>query len=145
MRQCRVVIFAGTLRIEAQIELVLPAKLEARLRECVVPKLSTRPALSQVRGMRGDLVADNAFTNIVLIWETEVFLRSDVAEHRGPIPADLCCADGAGDVIVARGDVGDERSQCVERRLKAVSQLLIHIFPNELHRYVTGPFDHYLH
>ena len=46
-----VVIFAGTLRIEAQIELVLPAKFEARLRERIVPNLRARPALGKVRGM----------------------------------------------------------------------------------------------
>src|SRR2546426_4001282 len=145
MRQCFVVIFARTLRIEAQIKLVLPAKLEARLRERIVPKLRPRPSLRQVHGVRSDFVADDACTDVLFIWKTEVLLGSDVAEHRGPVPADLCRADRAGDVIVARSDVGDERTQCVEGRVEAMSQFLIHIFPNELHRYMTGTFDHYLH
>src|SRR3546814_2032598 len=51
----------------------------------------------------------------------------DVAEHRGAEPADHRGADGAGDVVVAGGDVGGERPQGVEGRLTAGFELLVHV------------------
>src|SRR5205814_544688 len=55
-RQGLVVELAGRLRIEREVELVLPAKLEACLRERIVPRARARMALREVGGVRGDLV-----------------------------------------------------------------------------------------
>jgi len=69
---------------------------------------------------------------------------SYVAEHRSPVPANLCRVNRAGDVIVTGSDVGHERPQRVERCFEALPQLFVHVFADALHRYVTGAFDHYL-
>ena len=47
-------------------------------------------------------------------------------------------------MIVARGDVGGERPEGVERRLAAGGELLIHVLLDLVHRHVAGPFDHHL-
>ena len=39
--------------------------------------------------MGGDFVADDARADILFIGQTKVFLGRHVAEHRGPVPADL--------------------------------------------------------
>src|SRR3989454_909868 len=49
-----VVELARRLRIEREVELVLPAELEARLRERVVPLACARVALREIRGVGGD-------------------------------------------------------------------------------------------
>ena len=71
-----------------------------------------------------------------------MLLRRHVAEHGAAVPADLCRADGGGDVIVARGDVGGERPQGVERRFLADLELLVHVLLDELHGHVAGSLDH---
>src|SRR5260370_30340605 len=138
-------IFACPLGIEAQIKLIVPTKFEARLRERVVPKLRPRPTLCQIGRMRGNFVTDDARTNILFIRKTKVFFGSDIAEHGCPVPSNLSSTDRARDVIVAGGDIGDERPQGVEGSLETVPKLFVHIFLDALHRYVTGTFDHHLY
>ena len=73
-----------------------------------------------------------------------MLLGRDIAQHRRAVPADHRGADGAGDMIVARRDVGRERSQRIERRLLAVPQLQVHVLFDELHRDMARSFDHHL-
>jgi hypothetical protein len=54
-------------------------------------------------------------------------------------------ADGAGDVVVARSDVGGQRAQGVERRLLAQPFLQRHVFGDLVHRDMPWAFDHHLH
>src|SRR5260370_28871389 len=138
-------IFACPLGIKAQIRLIVPTKFEARLRQRVVPKLRPRPTLCQIGRMRSNFVTDDARTNIFFIWKTKVFLGSDIAEHRCPIPPNLGSTDPARDVIVTGGDVGDERAQRVEGSLKTVPKLFVRILLDTLHRYGTGTFNHHLY
>ena len=56
--------------------------------------------------MSGYFVGNNAVAYIVAVRQAEVFLRGDVAEHGCAVPADHSRTDGAGDVVIARGDVG---------------------------------------
>jgi len=107
------VILARTLGIEAQIKLIVPTKFEARLRQRIVPKLRPRPTLGQIGRMRCDFVSDDARTNILFIRKTKVFFGSYIAEHRSTVPSNLGRTNRARDVIVAGGDVGDERPQSV--------------------------------
>ena len=73
-----------------------------------------------------------------------MLLRRHVAEQRRAEPADHRRADAAGDVVVARRDVGDERPERVERRLAAFLELLVHVDLDLVHRHVAGAFDHHL-
>src|ERR1700761_605593 len=101
--QSFIVKLTSTVGIKAQVELVLPTELETCLGESIVPNLCSGQSLGQICRMRGDFVANDACTDILSIWKTEVLLRSNVAEHRSSIPADRCSTNRAGDVIVAGG------------------------------------------
>src|SRR6266540_4511706 len=58
---------ARRLRVEREVELVLPAELEARPRERVVPLARPRMALRDVGGVGGDLVGDDAVLDVLLV------------------------------------------------------------------------------
>ena len=129
----------------AEVELVLPAELEAGLAQRVVAVLGAGVALGQVGGVGGDLVGDDAVLDVLLVRQAQVLLGRDVAEHGAAVPADHGRADGAGDVVVAGGDVGGQRAERVERRLVAPLQLLGHVLLDQVHGDVAGAFVHHLH
>ena len=82
--------------------------------------------------------------DVVAVGQPEMLLRRHVAEQRGAEPADHRRADAAGDVVVARRDVGDQRPERVERRLAAFLELLVHVDLDLVHRHVAGALDHHL-
>ena len=69
--------------------------------------------------MGRNLVGHDAVLDVVLVRQAEVFLGGDVAEHRRAVPADHRRADGAGDVVIAGGDVRGQRAKGVEGRFLA--------------------------
>ena len=74
-----------------------------------------------------------------------MFFRRDVAEHGGAVPSDHGCADGAGDVVVAGSDVGDEWAERIERRFVAQLVFFFHLQLDLVEGNVAGAFDHDLH
>ncbi len=143
--QSLVVEGARPVRVQPQVELVLPAEFEARLGNGVVAQLGAGHALAQVRRVGGDLVGDDAFLDVVPVGQAQVLLGRHVAEHGGAVPADHGGADGAADVVVARGNIQGQRAQGIERRLVAMLDLLVHVFLDHVHGHMAGAFDHYLH
>ena len=101
-------------------------------------------AFGEVGGMGGDLVGDHAVLDVVAVRQAEMLLRRDVAEHGGAEPADHGGADGRGDVVIARRDIGDQRPKRVERRLAAFLELLVDIDLDLVQRHMAGAFDHHL-
>ncbi len=75
-------------RIHRQVELILPAEVETRLRQRIVPHTGFGVALGQVGCVGRDLVGNHAGLHIVPVREAEVFFRRDVAQHRRAVPAD---------------------------------------------------------
>ena len=73
-----------------------------------------------------------------------MLLGGDVAEHARAVPAGQGRADGRGDVVVARRDVGHQRAEHVEGGLVALDRLLLHVHGDLVHRQVAGTFDHHL-
>ena len=144
-RQRLVVVRACRLRVQGQVELVLPAELEPRLGQRVVPRLRARVALGQVRRVRRDLVRDHAGLHVVAVGQAQVLLGRDVAEHRRAEHADHRRADRRGDVVVRRGDVRGQRAERVERRLVADLLLEVHVLLDLVHRHVARALDHHLH
>jgi len=133
---------AGAFGVEAEVELIFPAEFESCLAEGVVSDLRTGEAFGQVRAVGGDFVGDDAVAHVLFVGQAEVFFRGDVAEHGGAVPADVGGADGRGDVVVGRGDVGDQRAECIERCFKAVFQFFFHVDLDHLQGDVAGAFDH---
>ena len=102
-------------------------------------------ALGEIGGVGGELVGDDTFLDVVLVRQPQVFLGRHVAEHGRAVPADHRRADAAGDVVVARRDVGGQRPQGVERGFLAVFELQVHVLLDQVHRHVARPFDDGLH
>src|ERR1700679_1841917 len=69
----------------------------------------------------------------------------DVAEHGGAVPSDHGCADGAGDVVIARSYIGDQWAQGVERSFVAEFDFFFDLLSYFVHGDVAGAFDHDLH
>ena len=130
--------------IEAQVELVLPAKLETRFRQSIVANLRTRVTFCQICRMRSQLVGDDPLFHVVLVRQTKVLLRCHVAEHRCAEPPDHRSADTTGDVVVAGSNIGRQRPQGVERCLSARIELQIHVLLDHVHRHVARSLDHHL-
>ena len=142
LREGFVVVFAGGDGVEAEVELVFPAELEAGFGEGVVAVLGAGVAFGEVGGVGGEFVGDDSHLNVFFVGEAEVFLRRDVAEHGAAIPADHGGTDAAGDVVVAGGDVGGEGPEGVERGFVAPFELLGHVFLDHVHGDVAGAFVH---
>ena len=136
---------ARLLRVQTEVELVLPAELETRLGERIVAYLCTRVSLGKIGRMGSNLVGDNAFAHIVLVRQTEMLLGRHVAQHRRAVPANLCRTNGRGDVVIAGGYIHGQRTERIERRLVTIIQFLFHVFLDHLHRHMTGTLDHHLH
>src|SRR5450830_1290389 len=145
LRQGFVVIRACGVRVEAEVELVFPTELEARLAQRVIADLRAGMPFREIGSMRGDLVGDDPGLHVILVGQAQVFLGRDVAEHGATEPADHRRTDTGGDVVVARRDVRGQRAEGVERRLVAALQLLVHVLLDQLHRHMPRTFDHALH
>ena len=126
----------------AEIELIFPTKFETRLlmalsRYCAPDGLWP----NRRRGRR--FVGDDPSLTSFLFGNPRCF-RCDVSKHGAPHNRS-CRADRAGDVIVARRDVGGERPESVEWRFVTPLELFIHVLLDHVHRDMTGAFVHHLH
>ena len=83
----------------------------ARARQGVVAVAGAGAVPGEVGGVGRDLVGDHALADVFDLGQAQVLLGRHVAEHAGPVPAGQGRADGRGDVVVARGDVGHERAR----------------------------------
>ena len=138
-------IFAGPLGIQRQIKLPVPVEGVAGAAEFVVAVAGARAVAGDIGGVGGDLVGDQAVAHILRIGQAQVLLGGHVAEHRRAVPAGHRRADGAGDVVVAGGNVGHERTEHVEGRLGALLHLLAHVELDLIHRHVARTLHHHLH
>src|SRR4029077_4367707 len=80
LRQRLVVELLRLVRVEAEVELVLPAELETRFRQRVIADLRPRMSLGEVGGVRRDLVRHDAVLDVVLVRQAEMLLGRHVAE-----------------------------------------------------------------
>ena len=78
-----------------------------------------------VGGMGGYARGNDAFADIVDRRQAQMLGGRDIAEKVGAGHACDRAADGAGNMVVARRDVGNERSEHVERRV--VAQRFLHL------------------
>ena len=96
------------IRVEREIELILPAEFEACAGQRIVAVLRCRMPLRQIGRVSGYLVGNDALTHVVLVWQAEMLLGRDVAQHGGAEPTDHRRANCRGDVVVARRDVSGQ-------------------------------------
>src|SRR5579863_2151144 len=140
--QSLVVHRAGGLGIQRQRELFLPVKFVAGVAEGVVAVAGAGASAGDVGGVGGNFVGDDAVLHVFFVWQTQVLFRGNVAEHGSPVPSDHGGADGAGNVVIAGSDVGDQRSQGVERGFVAEFDFFFDLLLDLVHGDVAGAFGH---
>ncbi len=74
-----------------------------------------------------------------------MLLGRDIAQHGRAVPSNHRRADGRRDVVVARGDISNQRAQRVERGFVAKLDFFLDLLFDFVHRDVAGAFDHHLH
>src|SRR5690606_16208527 len=137
-----VVVGAGGVFVEGELEVLLPVEGGAGLGELVVPVAGAGDAEGDVGGVGGDLVGDAAFLDVALLGQAEVLLGCDVAEHGGAVVCDGGGADAGGDVVVAGEDVGDEGAEDVEGGAVAEAALEFGVELDLVEGDVAGALDH---
>ena len=95
--------------------------------------------------MRGDLRSDQAVAHILRIGQAQMLGGRDVAQEVGARGGSHGAADGGGDVVVARGDIGYEGAEHVERRVVAQALLQAHVRLDLVERHMAGTLHHDLH
>ena len=88
--------------VTAKIELIMRAK------ESGTPIISSMGAGNKLDALY-----------VVHVRQAEVFRRGDVAQEVCAVGSGDRAADGGGDVVIARCDVGDQRAEDIERRAVA--------------------------
>ena len=88
----RLEVFQCPLGIQAQVELVFPTELEPCSAQGVVAQRRAGVTFGQVGRMGGYLVGHDARADVLLVRESQMLLRRDVAEHGRPEPAYYACA-----------------------------------------------------
>ena len=101
------------------MELILPAELIARLTHSVVAVVCAWVSLGEVGRVGCELEGDDTLLDIVLVGQTQVLLAGHVAEHRSATPRNHSTTYGTGYVVIAWGNVSDQRTERVERRFVA--------------------------
>ena len=67
-----------------------------------------------------------------------------IAEEGGPVHGRHRPADGGGDVVIAGGDVGDQRPQHIEGGAHAEGLLHLHIGGHLVQGHMARPLHHHL-
>src|SRR5579863_4268723 len=130
--------------VERKLELFVPVEKETGIGESVVAVPRARAVACDVPGVGSDFVGDDSLLHVFRIRQAEMFFWRDIAKHGRAVHADHGRADGAGDVVVAGGDIGDERAERVKRRFVAELDFFFYLELDLIHRHVARAFDHYL-
>mmetsp|Transcript_2080 Transcript_2080/g.3616 ORF Transcript_2080/g.3616 Transcript_2080/m.3616 type:complete len:280 (-) Transcript_2080:999-1838(-) len=144
MRNGLVMHRSGRDRVQGQVELIVPAELESSLRQSIVPLLCPWVSFGQVGRMGSNAVRNDASLHILAIRQPQMLLGRHIAEHGSAHSTDVGRTDGAGNVVVARGNVCGQRPQGVEGCLVAPVELFPHVVRDLVQGHVSRSFVHYL-
>ena len=92
--------------------------------------------------MSGDAARDDARMDVLDRRQGQMLGRRDVAEEVRAGDGSERAADSCRDVVVARRDIRDERSEHVERRMAAEALLELHVRLDLVVRHVARSLDH---
>ena len=95
--------------------------------------------------MGRDLVGDAALLHIICFRQSQMFLGSDIAQHRSTVVAGGGGAYAGSDVVVAREDIGDQRAEDVEGRAMTEASLKLHVELDLIEGHVARALDHHLY
>ena len=130
----------------ARPNMLFPVHTATGVAHTVVAIAGAGNALGDIGGMRGDLRGDQAIAHI-LQHRAGAGARPGVhvAQEVGARGGRHGAADGGGDVVVARGDIGYERAEHVEGRIVAQALLQAHVRRDLIEGHMTRTLHHDLH
>ena len=134
----------GLVRVHGDLEHGLPVHLVPGLGHAVVQVPGMGDALGDVRRVGGDPGGDDPLLHVVGVRQAEVLCRGHVAEEIRPAGRGDGPADGGGDVVIPRENVGDQGAQDVEGGLVADPLFQAHVGGDLVHGHVAGALDHHL-
>ena len=105
MRQREVMISSGAVRIEREVELVLPTELKTSLGQSIVSQLGTGVPLGQVCRMGSKLVGNHALSHILTVRQAQVLLTGNIAEHGTAALSNQSPPEGPCNVVITRGNI----------------------------------------
>ena len=101
-------------------------------------------ALRQIGGMGGNLIGDHALLDVLAVGQAQMLLGRHIAKHGGAKPANHGRANRAGNMVIARRNIGCQRAQCIEGGFAADLELLVHIGLDLVHGHMAWAFNHHL-
>ena len=95
--------------------------------------------------MGGNLAGNDALLYVVQVGQGQVLGGGYIAQEGRTVHGGNGTADGSRDVVVAGGDVGDQRSKHIEGGTHADGLLHLHVGSDLIHGHMAGAFHHDLH
>ena len=135
----------GFLRIQCQMELVLPTEFKPCLAHGIVPEIGCRVSLGEVCGMRCQLEGNHPFLYIVTVWQSQMLFLGHIAQHCRTEPTYHGSPNGRRNVVVPGGYVRYERTERIEWCPVAILQLEVHVLLDFVHGHMSRSFDERLH
>ena len=135
----------GGLGVQRAGELCIPVQYAAGIAHLVVNVPGVGDALGNVGGVGGDLGGHDALLYVFHIGQCQMLGGGHIAQEGRTAGGCHCAADGSGDVVVAGGDIGDQRSQHIEGCAHADALLHLHVGGDLIQGHMAGTLHHYLH
>ena len=132
-------------RIQGALVLRFPVQLLPCIRHTVVDVPCSRNALGDIRCVSRDLGCDDTLFRIFNVRQRKVLRRCNVAQEGCSAHSRYRSADGRRDVIVSRRDVGNDRSQYIERCSHADALLHLHVGRHLIEGHMSRTFYHDLY
>ena len=102
-------------------------------------------AFGNVGGVGGDLGGHDALLYVLHIGQCQMLGGGHIAQEGRTAGGCHCAADGSGDVVIAGGDIGDQRSQHIEGCAHADALLHLHVGGDLIQGHMAGALHHHLH
>ena len=125
-------------------KLLFPVELSARICHFVVYIPCSWNSLCNVRCVRGNFACDYSLLYVVNIRQSKMFGRCNITKKTCSVHCGNRAADCRSNVVVARRNVGNKRSENIKRRSHTYCLLNFHICGNLIHWNVSRAFHHYL-
>ena len=135
----------GGLGVQRTGKLCIPVQYAAGIAHLVIDVPGMGDALGNVGGVGGNFGGHDALLYVLHIGQCQMLGGGHIAQEGRTAGGCHCAADGSGDVVIAGGDIGDQRSQHIEGGAHADALLHLHVGGDLIQGHMAGAFYHHLH
>src|SRR3990172_668681 len=130
--------------IERELELLLPVKVPARLAHFLITQSPFFGILIHIADISRDLCSLHSLANIVLIRESQMLCRRDIADQVRAEAARLRRSDGRSDMVEARRHVRGYGAEHIVGSAATHPFLELDVALDLIQGHMTRPFDKHL-